>query len=117
VTASLILTLRAQFLHHGLDQGLGSFHTAQYSLEIQGRHVRIAARCAIDAVLSNHNQRVGEQVEGNRQAASLHAHHELVLLQFALSFVEYAHIQSLPEECWPVMFPVVCHPASEAGLV
>ena len=101
MTASLILTLRAQFLHHGLDQGLGSFHTAQYSLEIQGRHVRIAARCAIDAVLSNHNQRVGEQVEGHRQPASFHAHHEFMPLEIGLSLIEYAHLSSVPEAQHP----------------
>jgi hypothetical protein len=48
-------------------------------------------------VLADEDERVGEQIEGYREAAALQAHHEFVLLQLRALFIEYVHVSSLTE--------------------
>ena len=56
-----------QFFHHRLDQRLRSFHTANHGLQVEGGLAGIAAGGAVDPMLPHHDQRIGDQIERDRQ--------------------------------------------------
>ena len=48
---------------------------------------RLPRALAIDAMLPDQNQSVGQHVERNRQASSRYAHHKFVLIKFLAALV------------------------------
>src|ERR1700722_5580336 len=48
--------LYADFLHHGLNESFGAFHTGQYGLQVKCGLGRVTRRGAIYAVLTDHDQ-------------------------------------------------------------
>jgi len=91
------VALLADLFHNRLDESLGAFHAGENGLQIEGWLRRVAGGGAIDAMLADHDQGVGEKVKGHGQAASLNAHHELVVFKLCTFFVEYTHISSVRE--------------------
>ena len=85
------VALPAELFHNGLDEGFGAFHAGENGLQIEGRLCRVAARGAVDAMLADHDEGIGEQVEGDGEAAALGAHHELVLFELGAFFVKDVH--------------------------
>ena len=74
------VTLALQFGHGGLDELLGAVDLIENGLQVERRLGGIAAGDAVDAVLADEDERVGEHIERDGEAASLGAEHELVFL-------------------------------------
>jgi len=90
--------LLADLFHHRLNEGFGAFHAGQDSFEVEGGLGGVTGGGAVDAVLADHDQGVGEQVQGYGEAAPLDTHHELVAFQLGALFVEYIHPLRVREE-------------------
>jgi len=78
--------------HDGLDEGFCARDAAGDGLEIEAGLRGIAVGDAVDAVLSGEDEGVGEQVEGDGEAAAVRAHHEFVVVEFGAFFVEDVHV-------------------------
>jgi hypothetical protein len=74
----LQVALAFEFAHGGLDEVLGAVDLVEDGLEIKRGLGGIAVGDAIDAVLADEDDGVGEHVERDGEAASLRAKHELV---------------------------------------
>ena len=83
--------LLAELLHDGLDEGFGAFHAAEDGLEVERGLAGVARGGAVDAVLADEDERVGEQVEGDGEASAFGAHHELVAFELRAFFIKDVH--------------------------
>ena len=92
--------------HDGLDEGFCAFDAAGDGLEIEAGLRGIAVGDAVDAVLSGEDEGVGEQVEGDGEAAAVGAHHEFVVVELGAFFVEDVHV-------WPPGMPGGEEPARD----
>jgi hypothetical protein len=77
---SALIALALELAHGGLDELLGAVDLVENSLEIERGLGRVAIRDAIDAVLSDEDEGIGEYIERDSEAASLQSEHKLVLL-------------------------------------
>src|SRR6266478_2707109 len=81
----------AEFFHYGLDEffGVGEFlgdHT-----EVHGRDGGVAHAGAVDAVLADEDERVGDAVEGDGQAAAVAPEALLEVLELVVVLLECRH--------------------------
>jgi hypothetical protein len=83
--------LLSQLFHYGADEFLGIVNGLEHNLHVSGRLAGIAIAPAIDAMLPHEDERVGEHVHGDREASSRDAHHELVLFELVVLFIEDGH--------------------------
>jgi hypothetical protein len=97
-SGSSLFALHSDLFHDGLDQGLGAFDAGENGLEVEGRLGGVAGGGAVDAVLADHDEGVGEQVHGHGKPSSLRAHHEFIALQLGALFVEYRHESRVMDE-------------------
>ena len=72
--------LAFEFAHGGLYELLGAVDLVEHGLQIERGFGGVAAGDAVDAVLADEDERIGEHVEGDSEAATLGPEHELVLL-------------------------------------
>ena len=90
----MLFPLLPQFFHNGLDELLGSVDFAGDGLKIERGLGWIAVGDAVDAVLADEDERVGEGVQSDGEATAGCAHHEFVLLEFVAAFVKNGHFLS-----------------------
>lgn len=83
--------LRLQFFHHTRDQLLGVDQALGNELNVHCRLTKLPRALAINAVLANQHQRVGDEIEGDCEPAPLLAHHEFKFFQVVLAFEIYGH--------------------------
>ena len=81
----------ANLFHGGTDQFLGIVDTAHDGLQVEGWLTRISRRDAVDTMLPDECERIRQDIERDRQAASLGTHHELVLFQLIFLVPEDRH--------------------------
>ena len=67
--------------------------------DVERRTSRHASALAVDAVLSDHRERVGEQIHRDRETAATLSHHRLVDFERLAVLVERAHVTSLATSC------------------
>src|SRR5215469_295743 len=85
------MILLLQLLHHAANQLLGRVERIQNNLQVHGRLVRLARAPAVNPMLPHQDQRVCEQIQGNRQTPSWYTHHEFIFLQIVALIVEQRH--------------------------
>jgi hypothetical protein len=76
-----------QLVENALDQFLCVRNRTGDHLNIHRRFTGLPGALAINAMLANKDQGVGQNVEGNRQASTRDPHHEFVLFQFVVAIV------------------------------
>jgi hypothetical protein len=91
----------AEFFHYGLDEFFGVGQFLGDHAQIHGRHGRIAHTGAVDAVLADEDEGVGDAVERDGQAAAIAPEALLGVLEFVVMFLESRHEGSL-YKTWPV---------------
>ena len=77
-----------QFLHRALHQLLGIFHLLEHHRNVHFGRARKPFATAVDAMLTNQRERVGQQVQGDGESAARTAHHRFVDLERIPVFVE-----------------------------
>jgi len=80
-----------QFFEDAADEFLGVRDRTCDHLDVHGRFSRLAGALAVDTVLTDEHERVGQDVEGDGEASTGDAHHELVFLEFFAAIFVYAH--------------------------
>lgn len=83
-----LLPFGAQLFHHALNQRFRVADFAGDDLNVHHRFFGIAGGVAIHSVLSDQDERVGQQVECDGQASAMRAHHRFEMFQFFLVFFE-----------------------------
>jgi hypothetical protein len=95
VTDDFELPVSLEFRHHAADQILRVHNGFRNDLNVHRRFSRLACTLAVNAVLADQHQRVGENVQRDGQAASRNTHHKFVLFEFLAPFFKYVHYFSL----------------------
>jgi hypothetical protein len=85
----------AELFHHRLDEFLGAANFVEHSVEVEGGFRGVAAGGAVDSVLADEDEGVGEHVEGDGEAAAGRAHHEFVLLDLFVAGIKDGHAFSI----------------------
>ena len=80
-----------EFHHHTGNQLLGVGDALVDQLNVHGGLARLPRALAIDAVLADQHQGVGQQIERDRQTSPLPPHLEFVLFEGVLAVVEDGH--------------------------
>jgi hypothetical protein len=75
-----LAALALEFGHGGLDELLGTVDLVENGFEVERGLGGVAIGDAVDAMLTDEDEGVGEHVERDSEAASLGTEHELVLL-------------------------------------
>ena len=83
-------------LDDALHQLLRVADLLEHERDIQRRPARDARALAVDAVLADHRQRVGQQVERHRQPPARRPHHRLVDFERVAVLVEGGLTSALP---------------------
>src|SRR4029453_7412190 len=83
--------VRAKLLHRALHQLLRIVELFEHERDVQLWLTRKAVAAAVDAVLADQCQRIGEEVERHGQAAPRGAHHRLVQLEGVAMLVKDRH--------------------------
>ena len=81
----------AEFLHDGLDEFLGMGEFLSDHAEVHGGNGGIALAGAVDAVLADEDEGVGDAVEGDGEAATVAAKALLEMLEVVAVFVKGGH--------------------------
>ena len=101
---ALFLAAFAQFFHYGLDEFLGVGQFLGDEADVQGGLGGIALGVAIDGVLADEDEGVGEAVEGDGEAAALGAEHLFIVVEFFAVFFKSVH-GDIVRACWPAGQP------------
>ena len=80
---SCLVAFAFEFAHGGLNELLGSVDLVEDGLQVERGLGGVAIRDAVDAMLADKDEGVGEHVERDGKTASLGAEHELVLFYIA----------------------------------
>src|SRR3954470_3882422 len=80
---------RAKFLHRALDQLLRIVELLENERDVELRLTGKALASAIDAVLADERQRIGEQIERDSQSAARRTHHRLMVLERVAMLLEW----------------------------
>jgi hypothetical protein len=80
-----------KFGHHAADQVLGVRDGFGDQLNIHGRLTGLARTLAIDAMLSDQDQCIGENVKRYGETSARDTHHELVFFEFFATVFVNAH--------------------------
>src|SRR5271168_5030543 len=75
------LVLQAELLHDRLNQLFGAGDFAQNGFQAERGLGGVARGSAINSVLADQDQGIGEHVEGHGETAALSPHHELEMFQ------------------------------------
>ena len=89
------VALAPQLFYHRLDQLFGTVDLTQYRLKIERRLRWVAVRRAVNPVLPNQDERVGQHIERDGQSPARRAHHEFIFFQLIAAIVKDRHA-SLP---------------------
>ena len=91
----MTLTPGLQLPHYIGDKLLGVIEALGDDLDVHGRLAGLARTLAINPVLAHQNQRIGEEIQCDREAAAFHSHHEFVFIQLFAALVVHRHALSL----------------------
>ena len=80
-----------QFPHHADHELFRVRQAFVDQLDVHRRFARLAGALAIDAVLSDEDEGVGEEVEGEGEAASFLPHLEFVAIEVGGALLEDGH--------------------------
>lgn len=80
-----------QFDHDGSNQFFSIGDAFLHNLHVHGGFTGLAGTLAIDAVLSDEDEGVGEEVEGEGEAASFLPHLEFVAIEVGGTLLEDGH--------------------------
>ena len=106
----------AEFFHYGLDEFLGVSELLGDHAEVHGGEGGVALAGAIDTVLADEDQGIGDAVEGDGQAAAVAAEALLEVLQFVVMLLKCRHVTpsvSVAQSFRPEGF--LCHIAVVPG--
>ena len=78
-----------KFGHHACNQIFRVNNRLGDDLNIHGRFARLAHALAIDAMLSNQDQCVSQDVESNGEPSARHTHHEFMFFDFVTALNHY----------------------------
>lgn len=81
----------AEFFHGGGYQFLGVVDALHDGLEVEGGFGGVAGGGAVNAVLADEGEGVGEDVEGDGEAATFGAQHEFVFFEVLAAVPEDGH--------------------------
>ncbi len=79
------------FLHGALDKILGADQAGEHHLNIHGGLGGVAGTGAVNAVLADEDEGVGEDIEGEGEFAAGGAHLKFEAFEFFLSFAKNVH--------------------------
>jgi hypothetical protein len=82
----------AEFFHYGLDEFFGVGKFLGDHAEVHGGDGGIALAGAVDAVLADEDEGVGDAVERDRQASAVAPEALLKVLDFVVMFLESRHV-------------------------
>src|SRR5260221_2009351 len=82
----------AELFHHGLDEFLGVGEFLGDHAEVHSRHGGIALAGAIDAVLADEDERIGDAVKRHRQASTIAPEALLRMLKFVVMLFKRRHV-------------------------
>jgi len=94
-----------QLSHHAADQIFRIRDGFGDELNVHCRLAELAGALTVNPMLADQNERVCQHIERNSEAASWHAHHELVFFEFIAPLIVHAHVfyssyMSIPG--WPI---------------
>jgi hypothetical protein len=98
---STCVALSLQFFHRAANELLGFANGFHDDLYIHGWLADLARALAIDSMLSDERDRVGEAVEADGKASAHRAHLEFVSLDFVVTVVKNAHLQIVAKKGKP----------------
>src|SRR5204863_2115990 len=82
---------RAELLHRALNQLLGVVELFEHEPDVHSRFAGKALAAAVHPVLAHERERIGEQIERDRQAPTRGPHHRFVTLERVAVLIEYRH--------------------------
>src|SRR5882724_12179799 len=82
----------AEFFHHGLDEFLGVSEFLGDHAEVHRGNSGVALAGAIDPVLANEDERIGDAVKRDREASAIAPEALLRMLKFVVMLLECGHV-------------------------
>src|SRR5437660_1153843 len=83
---------RFQSLHRALDELFRVVELLEHERDVHLRFSRKPIAPAVDAVLADEGQRIGEEIERDGEPSARGAHHRLVCFQRVAMLVENRHV-------------------------
>ena len=74
-----------------LQELFGIANLLEHQRDVQGWLARMPRTLAVDAMLANGRERIGQEIESDGELATRRAHHRLVNLELIAMFVEDGH--------------------------
>jgi len=81
----------SQTLHSALEKLLGIAELFEHERDVHFRLPRKPIAAAVDTVLADKGERVGQQIERHRQTAARRTQHRFMTFERVVMFLEYGH--------------------------